>query len=1067
MATEMTFGLLGPLAVSHLGKAIHVTAGRQRAVLAAFLLSPGRVLGCDDLAEVLWGAEPPPSARVAVQNYVMRLRRVLGDNGARICTWPGGYAIEVAPGEVDLYRAEELLAAARAAAAAGAWELAAGQAGQALALWRGEPLADVPSETLSLREGPRLAEFRLQALELRIDADLHLGEHIQVIGELRQLARVHPLRERLHELLVLALHRDGRRGEALAAYQEARRVLVEELGAEPREELRELQRQVLAADPAPAGAASSTAGRAAPAVPRQLPAAVPHFIGREPELAGLSGWLGAAGTEGPGVVVVCAIDGAAGVGKTALAVHWGHQVAGRFPDGQLYVNLRGYDPDQPMPAADALAGFLGALGVPGQEIPAELADRAARFRSMLAGRQVLVVLDNARDVAQVRPLLPASAGCAVLVTSRDALAGLVARDGATRLELDLLPLADATGLLRRLIGQRVEGEPEATAALAIQCCRLPLALRVAAELVTARPAEPIGGLAAELASQQRLDLLDAGGDARTAVREVFSWSCRNLDASAARAFRLAGLHPGPDLDRFAFAALNGASAADPDRLLGTLARAHLLQRTGPGRYGMHDLLRDYAAEQAAAQDGPAGCQTALTGLFDYYLHAAVTAAGTLYPAERRGLPATSGPATALPRLDDPASARAWLDTERAVITAIAARTASDGLAGYATGLSRALFRYLDSGGHFAAAMAIHADARRAASHAHDRAEEAAALSNLGVVNWRQGRYPQAAACIRQALELWRQAGDRAGEAAALNRLGLVDFQQGHYDQAAESHRSALALCRETGDRAGEARALGNLGGIDWRRGRYQEAATYLQQALDLHREGGDRAGEAEATGILGVIALRQGRHQQSVELFERALAVCREAGDRIGEADALTYLGVASVRAGGDTGQAAQLVRQALDMCRQAGDRPSEAYALASLGEVMMELGGEQAAPHFRCALELCRQTGDRAGEAQARNGLGEALLAAGHPSRAHDQHTAALTVASQIGDTYQQARAHHGLGRIARYTGDPGGIRPHWRQAITLYSGLGAPEADELRAALADPSAGDTGGGAAHARPV
>src|SRR5579872_3314186 len=287
MTAEMAFGLLGPLSVSRQGRTIHVTAGRQRAVLAALLLSPGRVLGWDDLAEVLWGANPPSSARVAVQNYVMRLRRLLGDGGTRLATWPGGYAIDVAPGELDLYRAEELMASAREATAAGAWDVAADRAGQALALWRGQPLADVPSETLSLREVPRLAEFRLRALELRIDADLHLGDHVQAIGELRQLTRAHPLRERLHELLVLALYREGRRAEALDAYQEARRILVEELGVEPRDELRELQRQVLASERTPAGTVAATARHNGSSVPRQLPAGVPRFTCREPELADL------------------------------------------------------------------------------------------------------------------------------------------------------------------------------------------------------------------------------------------------------------------------------------------------------------------------------------------------------------------------------------------------------------------------------------------------------------------------------------------------------------------------------------------------------------------------------------------------------------------------------------------------------------------------------------------------------------------------------------------------------------------------------------------------------------
>jgi DNA-binding SARP family transcriptional activator/uncharacterized protein HemY len=1049
MAKEMEFGLLGPLVVIRLGRDIHVTAGRQRAVLAALLLSPGRVLAWDELAEVLWGTEPPPSARVAVQNYVMRLRKVLGEGGARISTRPGGYAIDVTPGELDLYRAEELLAGARAAATAGGWEVAADRAGQALASWRGEPLADVPSETLCLREVPRLAELRLQALELRIDADLRLGDHVRVIGELRQLTRVHPLRERLHELLMLALYRDGRRGEALAAYQDARRVLMEELGAEPRGELCELQRQILTGDPAPAGpgSASSTAGQSGPAVPRQLPAAVAHFTGREPELAVLTGHLRGAS---PGVVVVSAIGGTAGVGKTALAVHWAHQVADRFPDGQLYVNLRGYDPGRPVRAADTLAGFLRTLGVPGPEIPADADERSAKYRDMLAGRRMLIVLDNASDPEQVRPLLPGAAGCAVIVTSRDTLAGLVARDGAARLDLDLMTAGDAVKLLQALIGRRVDAEPSATESLAARCCRLPLALRVAAELAVSRPGMSLASLTAELADQQRrLDLLDAGGDTRTAVRGVFSWSCRHLDADAARAFRLSGLHPGPDLDPYATAALYETTVGQAERLLNCLARAHLIKSAGSGRYTFHDLLRGYAAEQATIQDGPSACQAALTRLLDYYLHTAAIAIQILYPAEHARWPGIPPSAADSPPLSSPDQARAWLDAERAVLAAAAALACGRGWVSHAVRLSQVLFRYLDSGGHNPTAIAIHTCARRAARLAGDQAAEAAALNNLGVVAWRQGRYPQAATCFRQALALCRAVGDQAAEAQALSRLGLVDFQQGRYQQAAAHQRLALTLCREAGDRAGEARALGNLGGGAWRQGRYQQASEYLRQALTLHREIGDQAGQSEAMGILGIIALRQGRCQEAAGQFRQALALCRQSGNRIGEADALTYLGVTALREG-HCQQAAGHLREALELCRQTGDRPTEGYALASLGELALRQDHyQQAAGQLELALDLFRQTGDPAGQAQALNGLGETLLASGWPSRAHARHNAALTLAGQIGDKDQQARAHDGLGHAFSAFGNTKQARFHWEQALARYAALGAPEAAPLRAAL------------------
>src|SRR5215472_6158356 len=326
-------------------------------------------------------------------------------------------------------------------------------------------------------------------------------------------------------------------------------------------------------------------------VPRQLPADVGAFTGRTVELAELD-WLlpdAAAGpvTDAVGPVVISAVSGTAGVGKTALAVRWAHRAAAHFPDGQLYVNLRGYDPDQPVSAGEALAGFLRALGVAGQDIPPGEAERAARYRSLVAGRRLLVVLDNAATVEQVRPLLPGSPSAMVVVTSRDSLAGLVARDGARRLDLGLLPAADAVALLRVLIGQRAEADPAAARMLADRCARLPLALRVAAELAVARPDTPLAELAAELADEgERLALLDAGGDPRGAVASVFSWSYRHLDPGAARMFRLLGLHPGPDWDRYAAAALGGTGVAEAGRLLNALARAHLIAPAGPGRYGL-------------------------------------------------------------------------------------------------------------------------------------------------------------------------------------------------------------------------------------------------------------------------------------------------------------------------------------------------------------------------------------------------------------------------------------------------------------------------------------------------
>jgi tetratricopeptide (TPR) repeat protein/transcriptional regulator with XRE-family HTH domain len=704
-------------------------------------------------------------------------------------------------------------------------------------------------------------------------------------------------------------------------------------------------------------------------VPRQLPLAVAGFVGREAELAMLSGLLHDA-EGGSAAMVISAIDGTAGVGKTALAVHWAHQVAVRFPDGQLYVNLRGYDPGQPMSAADALAGFLRALGVAGAAVPPELGERAALYRSLLAARRVLVVLDNASEVEQVRPLLPGTTSCVALVTSRDSLAGLVARDGARRLDLDLLGPAAAVSLLRTLIGARVDADPRAAARLAAECGRLPLALRVAAELAAARPDVPLAGLADDLADEQRrLDLLDAGGDQCSAVRTVFSWSYRYLDADSARAFRLLSLHPGSDFDAYAAAALTGAALPRAGQLVDRLVRAHLIRPAGPGRYGLHDLLRAYARHLTAVDDRENAQRAALTRLFDYYLQTAATAMDSLFPAESGRRPRISLSASPAAPVTDPAAARAWLDAELANLAATAAHTSAQGWPGHAIRLAVTLFRYLDAGGHVSEAVSIHLHAHRAAAQTGDLAAEAEALTSLGVVDLRQGGFEQAARRFQKALALRRELGDRAGEARALHNLGGADLHQGRYEQAARRFREALALRRELGDRAGEARALGNLGALDLRRGRYRQAARYLQFALAVCGELGDRAGEAHALGFLGTLHLRHGRYQDAACCYRQSLALCREFGVRSSEAAAL--------------------------------------------------------------------------------NGLGEVLLATGQPEQASAQHVIALDLAGQTGDWFEQARAHSGLAQVHDAVGDVRQALRHWEEALRLYTGLGAPEAHQIRARL------------------
>ncbi len=790
--------------------------------------------------------------------------------------------------------------------------------------------------------------------------------------------------------------------------------------------------------------------------PAQLPADVDEFTGRTQELADLDHLLAGTAKQAGGestVAVISAISGTAGVGKTALALRWAHRVRGEYPDGQLYVNLRGYDPDQPMPAGDVLAGFLRALGLTGPEIPLEVDERAAAYRSLLNGRRVLVVLDNAATVEQVRPLLPGTASCLVVVTSRDSLAGLVARHGARRLDLDPLPPEDAVVLLRALIGERIDAEPEAAATLAQQCVRLPLALRVAAELAAAaRPDASLAELVTELGDEhRRLELLDAGGDPRTAVRGVFSWSYRHLPADAARMFRLIGLHPGPDLDQYAAAVLADVSLTRAQHLLDLLVRAHLIQLTRSSRHGMHDLLRAYATSLAAEEDPEPKRRAALTRLFDHYLSTTAAAVNTLVPVSPdRPPPRIQPPATPTPPVADPTTARAWLDAERATLVTVTAYTAAHGWPGHTTQLATTLYCYLENGGHYLDVLTILTHARHAARHTSDPSAEARALTNLGLVYFWQARYPQAAEHHQQALALCREIGDRAGEADALTRLGLVYQQQGSDQQATEHHQQALALFRELGHRDGEANVLDDIGVAYWHQGRYGQAAEHLEHALVLFRELGHRVGEAHALGYLGLVHQRLGHYGPAAEHLEHGLALFREINHRIGEARTLAILGDVYQHQG-RYGQAAEHLEQALALFRELGDRVGEADALAVLGDAYQRQGRYgQADEHQQQALALYREIGHPAGEARALNNLGEIRRVTGQLREALIQHTAALTLATQIGDRYEQARAHDGLAHTHLATSDSDLARHHWQQALTRYTDLGIPDAEDIRTHLA-----------------
>ena len=836
----MEFCLLGPLAVRNGGAAVHVPPGKQRALLAALLLK-GRLVTLEELGEVLWGPVPPPSARVSVQNYVMRLRKVLTVTGRTfIATQPGGYLISVDAAELDVTQFEALLGTARAATRDGSWASAAEHARAALALWRGEPLAGVGSEVLTLREVPRLSELQLQAQEARIGADLHLGSHTEVIAELQRLCRAHPLREQLHALLMLALYRGSRRAEALAAYQDARRVLVEELGMEPGPELRSLQQQILASDPAliPAPAASRTCpvtgddderarhahARVPAVVPDQLPAPVVHFAGREAEMAALSGLAaGQAGT-----VVISAVGGMAGVGKTALAVHWAHQVADHFRDGQLYVNLGGFGPSgNPVSPGAAVRGFLDALGVAPQRIPPDPPAQSAMYRSLLCGRQMLIVLDNALDEAQVRPLLPASPGCVVMVTSRTQLTGLVAAEGARLINLDVLSDAEAREMLARRLGsERVAAEPAAGTRLIRLCARLPLALAVTAARAAARPGFPLAALAAELRDEPtRLEVLDGG----TPLPPLGTPEAASAWLGAERAALMA-------------VAGHTATQGWPRHAIALSAILFRYYRD-IGAYHSDALTVHSHALRAAELSG------------DRTAHAdALMNLGMVALRQDAGQRAASQLAQALDIYRELGDRRSQ------------ARAHSNlGVLLWDRG------RYESSGGHFQQALDLHREFG-------DCFGQAIALDNLGTVRGRQGHYSEAAGYHRRALVIRRELGHRQGEARALGNLGIVLCWQGRSQEAADHLERALGMFREFGDRIGEADTLNDLATALRSQGRCHEAVVLHQQALDMFRDLGIRSGEAEALNGAGEALNALGRTRQARAHHRDALTVAGQLG---------------------------------------------------------------------------------------------------------------------------------------------------------------------------------------------
>jgi DNA-binding SARP family transcriptional activator/tetratricopeptide (TPR) repeat protein len=991
----MHLRLLGPVHAVRGGERIDLGPAKQRLVLAALVGEGGRVVPAQRLIDRVWGATAPAGAPSSLYSYIARLRRVLSDSVA-VEHVGGGYRIAASPDAVDLWQWEQRRERARLAEEPDRSRLL----DEALALWNGPPLSDLDSawadELRSRLERQREAMLTEWA-ELRLAA----GDASVVARRLAQPVDDHPLAEGLVAAELRALRLAGRSAEALERYAQVRDRTIDELGVEPGPLLQAIYLELLRSDDI--AEPERGAGQSRAVVPAQLPAAVAEFTGRTETLRMLDKLM--AGDEPPAVAITV-IAGTAGVGKTALAVHWAHRIADRFPDGQLWIDLDGYSANPPVDPGRALESMLRGLGAPSESIPADNEARAAMYRTRLAGRRVLVLLDNANGPDQVRPLIPGDPGCLMVITSRDALDGLIAVDGAKRIDLGVLGESEALDLLTLLVGtERITHEAAEARQLVAMCGRLPLALRIAAANVGHQPiADYLRALRADRLGELALD-----GDSQASVRVHFDHSYERLNKTDQRTFRLLGLVPGPNIDAHAVAALSGCGLADASRTMRRLANASLLQRAPGNRYTVHDLLRAYARQRAESDDDPGARDAALRGLYAWYVSISAHAVLRVFPdwPPAYDVPPPRDP---VPALADHDAALAWLESERMNLVASIADAALRQWHSDTCELASTLWRYFLARGY-----------------THE---------------WKETHH--------RALDAARAMSDVRFEAEILHCLAAAYETCGQHPEAEGMAREALRLRREAHDRPGEARTLNGLGIITSRKGDFVRAQSYFEQGLDVTQAVGSPAAVADLFNNLGVLKTHLGHYADAVECLQRAQELFATAGSTRGFASALTNRGVVFGLLGRPAEGIAS-IEQSLEIHRSLGDRLPEALSLRDLGDVWRRVGRDDEATRcYKAGLRLAQEVGAIDAECSIRNGLGGVFRGTGDIARGLAEHQQALALTRSTDNPYQRARAHHGIARVRHDAAEHDAARSHWTQAAELYTQLGIPEAAELRAEIA-----------------
>ncbi|MGP3633546.1 BTAD domain-containing putative transcriptional regulator [Streptomyces sp. 24-1644] len=925
--TALRFAVLGPVRAWRGGEALPSGSPQQRALLTALLLRDGRTATAAELIDAFWGEDPPSQALATIRTYASRLRKILGQD--TLISESGGYAIRIGRDALDVTLAQDLAADAEKARAAGDRHRARALINKLLGLWDGEALASVPGPYAE-NQRTRLEEWRLQLTETRLDLDLELGCHAEAVSELTALTAAHPLRERLRELLMVALYRSGRQAEALAVYADTRRLLAEELGVDPRPELAQLQQRILTADEELARPADDPAPAPAAVRPAQLPATVPDFTGRASFVRELGDRLATAEAS---VMAVSALAGIGGVGKTTLAVHVAHEARPHFPDGQLYVDLQGAGGRAAEPET-VLGAFLRALGTPDSSIPDSLDERAALYRSTLDGRRILVLLDNAHDAAQIRPLLPGTAGCAALVTSRVRMVDLA---GAHLVDLDVMSPEEALQLFTRIVGdERVNSEREAALDVVAACGFLPLAIRIAASRLAARRTWTVSVLAAKLADERRrLDELQAGD---LAVKATFELGYGQLEPVQARAFRLLGLADGPDISLAAAAALLNLEVHTAEDLLESLVDTSLLESAAPGRYRYHDLVRLYARACAERDEQPpVERELALSRLLDFYL---ATAAG-VYALERPGdrlvdhLESTEYEGLSFANRH---AALDWLYAEAGPLLACVRQSTGPGTLRRAVDLLWAALDLGESGANSKQYESTAFAVRDAARACTDRRTEVRALVTLTDVHHTSGRFDQAEQEAEEITRLVEAERDPLPGCWAPNARGIMALYQSRHDDGETYLTQAIESFRRIQDRPGEASALCNLSRIHLATGRTSSAVSLAQQGIDIYDSMGHALRSANGRYALGMALTQSKQFTDATDRLLEALDVFRESRQRLWEGMTLFRLAEVDLAAG-RSADAATMAEQALTALRGIGGEWRRGNVLTVLGRALDNIG--------------------------------------------------------------------------------------------------------------------------------